>query len=213
MTGSPRLTPLPVDQWTDSAVAALRGAFPDKLVDVIVKSGRAPNVLATMVHHPQLAGAFNVYGNVLLQNPTIGHRARELMILRVAWRTGAQYEWVHHALLGPKYGVSADDIEAITRGERLDSWTSLESDLVAATDQMLDNYRIADETWQRLSEQLSEQELVEVPMVVGTYTALAMAFNSWDLQVESNVDASNIPIPSRPVDDRPRGARLTSDHG
>ncbi len=138
----PRLRPLPPERWDDDAVAALRGAFPDSLIETFRTTGPAPNVLATMLHHPALAGPFNVFGNVLLQQPTIGHRARELVLLRVAWRTGARYEWVHHALLASRYGLNEEDIDAITRGVDADAWTPLECDLVAATDQLLDRYRI-----------------------------------------------------------------------
>jgi 4-carboxymuconolactone decarboxylase len=84
----------------------------------------------------------------------------------------------HHALLGPKYGVTAGDIEAISRGGHVETWPPLERDLVTATDELLDEYRIADGTWQRLTENLDARQLVEVPMIVGTYTCLAMAFNS-----------------------------------
>jgi 4-carboxymuconolactone decarboxylase len=195
MTDTPRLQPLPTEKWGASEVDALRGAFPDSLVDSILQTGHAPNVLGTMLHHPALSGPFNVFGNVLLQQPTIGHRNRELMLLCVAWRTGARYEWVHHALLAERYGVTDKDIDAITTGIAADSWATHERDLVAAANEMLDNYRIADDTWNRLAEHFSERQLVEIPMTVGAYTALAMAFNSWNLQVEDGVQTDSIPLP------------------
>ena len=61
------------------------------------------------------------------------------------------------------------------------SWTPLEADLLAATDQLIDRYRIDDDTWARLAQHLDEQQLVELVFVVGTYTCLAMAFNSFGL--------------------------------
>ena len=80
--------------------------------------GRVPNVLATMLHHPALAASFNRFGNVLLTEPAIGHRGRELMLLRVAWRTRARYEWVHHVRLAKTYGLGAHDV-AVDRPGRL----------------------------------------------------------------------------------------------
>ena len=64
------------------------------------------------------------------------------------------------------------------------TWTPLEADLLAATDQLIDRYRIDDDTWARLAEQLDERQLVELVFVVGTYTGLAMAFNSFGLQLD-----------------------------
>jgi alkylhydroperoxidase family enzyme len=196
--GVPRLPPIPADQWDDVAVAAIREAFPATAVEAFRTKGLAPNVLATMLHHPALAGSFNRFGNVLLREPVIGHRERELMLLRVAWRTRARYEWVHHVRLAKRYGLDARDLAAVAQGDS-ESWSPLERDLVAATDQLLDHYRIDDDTWGRLRGQLNDAQLVELPFIVGAYTCLAMAFNSWDLQVEDGVDTSDVPpLPDRP---------------
>ena len=75
-------------------------------------------------------------------------------------------------------------------------WTPLEADLLAATDQLVDRYRIDDETWSRLAGQLDERQLVELVFVVGTYTGLAMAFNSFRLQLDA--DLQQIATASRP---------------
>jgi 4-carboxymuconolactone decarboxylase len=188
----PRLRPIPADEWDDEALAAIREAFPASVIEAFRDKGPAPNVLATMLHHPVLAASFNRFGNVLLQQPAIGHRARELMLLRVAWRTQARYEWVHHVRLASRYGLEATDIAAVIKGGS-QSWSPLERDLVAATDQLLDHYRIDDDTWARLSRHLDERQLVELPFVVGAYTCLAMAFNSWNLQVEDGVNTREVP--------------------
>jgi alkylhydroperoxidase family enzyme len=193
------LNPLHVDEWDEETLEALRQAFPAGVIDHMRVSGQAPNVLATLLHHPRLAGPFTIFGNVLLRKPAIGHRNRELMLLRVAWRTGAVYEWVHHALLASQYDITQDDIDAIVDGTASKTWTACEQDLVTATDEMLDSYRISDETWRRLAQHFNEEQLVEIPFVVGTYTCLAMAFNSWNLQVEETVDLQSIPLPPQRV--------------
>ncbi|WP_319436867.1 carboxymuconolactone decarboxylase family protein [Mycobacterium sp. RTGN5] len=195
MTQPARLKPLHVDEWDGEALDALRQAFPAGVIDQMRVSGQAPNVLATMLHHPGLAGPFTIFGNVLLRKPAIGHRNRELMLLRVAWRTGARYEWVHHVRLASEYEITDDDIRAIVDGTSSKTWTAREQDLVTATDEMLDAYRISDDTWRRLAQHFNEKQLVEIPFVVGTYTCLAMAFNSWNLQLEENVDLQSIPLP------------------
>lgn len=197
----PRLRPIPPDQWDDDVVVSMREAFPASAVEAFRTKGPVPNVLATMAHNPVLAGPFNRFGNVLLQEPAMSHRARELMLLRVAWRTRARYEWVHHVRLAEHYGLDAADIAGVVAGA-CDGWSALEQDLIAATDQLLDHYRIDDETWGRLSRHLDERQLVELPFVVGTYTCLAMAFNSWNLQVEEGVDTTDVP----PLPDGPSGS-------
>ena len=179
MTGdepAPRLAPLPREQWDDDVRAALRMAFPDAVVQRFVSTEPdappAPNVLATMVHHPALAGPWLVYNNVLLTNPALGHRMRELIVLRVAWRTQSRYEWAH-VRFADRFDITADDIDALSRERAAVAWTpdrrarssqppgSLQSPTIASTT-----------TWQQLAEHLDEKQLVEVVFVAGSYVPL-----------------------------------------
>ena len=146
-----------------------------------------PNVLSTLMHHPALAGPFLLYNNVLLRTPTLDHRTRELVILRVAWRTRAPYEWAQHVRIANNVGITPAEIAAIAHDPDVDPWTPLEADLLAAADQCIDNYRIDDDTWGRLALHLDQRQLVELVFVVGTYTGLAMAFNSFGLQLDADL--------------------------
>ena len=124
---APRLAPLPREQWDDDVRSALRKAFPDAVVQRFASTEPdappAPNVLATMVHHPALAGPWLAYNNVLLSTPALGHRMRELIVLRVAWRTQSPYEWAQHVMLAPRFGITDDDIDAIAREGAVEVWT------------------------------------------------------------------------------------------
>ena len=187
----PRLAPIPPDEWGDDARAALAGAYPAEVVTRLLStepgSQPMPNALATMMHHPALVGPFLVYNNVLLQRPALSPRQRELMVLRVAWRTRSRYEWVQHLRLAPRVAITAEEIAAIADDSRTPTWSPLEADLLAATDQLIDGYRVDDDTWKRLAEHLDERQLVEVVFTVGTYTALAMAFRSFGLELDPDL--------------------------
>ena len=187
----PRLAPIPPEAWNDEARAALAQAYSAEVATRLLStepgSTPMPNALSTLMHHPALAGPFLTYNNVLLQKPALEPRARELVILRVARRTRSQYEWLQHVRLAPRVGISAEEIAAVAAGAGAGSWTPHEADLLAATDQLIDNYCVDDETWARLAEQLDERQLVELVFVVGTYTALAMAFKSFGLQLDADL--------------------------
>jgi len=197
---TPRLAPIPKEQWDDDVRAAFRTAYPkevaDRFLSTAPEAARIPNVLATMMHHPALSAPFLVFNRVLLEKPALGHRLRELMVLRVAWRTRSLYEWVQHVRFAHRYSVTPEDIHAIAHDTHAPAWTPLEIDLVAATDQLLDRYRIDDDTWARLAKHLDERQLFEVSFTVGTYTCLAMAFNSMGLQLDPELHSINIiPFP------------------
>jgi 4-carboxymuconolactone decarboxylase len=192
----PRIPPLATEEWGEDAVAALRAAFGDKAAERLLSDEPGtppmPNVLTTLLRHPALAGPLLVYNGVLLQTPTIAPRLRELMILRVAWRTGSTYEWAQHVALAPRFEITPEDIDAVAHGVGA-GWSPLEADLLAATDQLIDRYRIEDETWNRLAEQLDERQLMEITFVVGTYTCLAMAFNTFGIELDPGLDVSMAP--------------------
>jgi alkylhydroperoxidase family enzyme len=196
---APRLAPLPRERWNDEVDAALRGAFPKAAVDRFVATGpdavHVPNVLATLLHHPTLTGPFLAYNTRLLDAPALGHRLREIMVLRVAWRTRSSYEWLQHTRLAQRYSVTVAEIEAIAGGTPVETWTALERDLLAATDQLIDRYRVDDDTWARLAEQLDERQLIEAVFIVGTYTCLAMAFKSFGLQLDPELQSIAIRVP------------------
>jgi alkylhydroperoxidase family enzyme len=177
-----------VDRWDDDARAALQAGFGKEATERFLSPGpdaaRLPNALTTLMHHSGLAGPFLAYNRVLLFTPALAPRLRELMVLRVAWRTRSTYEWVQHVRLAQACGVTEAEIDAIARGGGDATWTPLEADLLAATDELIDGFRIDDATWARLAEHLDERQLVEVVFVVGTYTCLAMAFNSFGLELD-----------------------------
>lgn len=195
----PRIRPLPIDGWDDDAVAALCAAFGDETAERLLSAGPGapaiPNVLPTLLRHPSLSGPFLAYNAVLLNAPTVQPRARELMILRVAWRTRSAYEWAQHVRIAQSCGVTAAEIDAIPHGADADRWSSLDAALLAATDQLLDDYRIDDDTWARLAEGFDDRQLMEVAFIVGTYTCLAMAFNSFGLELDPELRGTAFPAP------------------
>ncbi len=182
-----RLAPLPRDQWDDDVHAALAHAYSPQTADHFFANGM-PNVLATLMHHPALMSSFLTYNNALLQRPALDARLRELAILRVAHRTGSEYEWAQHVRMAARVGITPEEIDAITN-DRVD-WSPLDADVIAAADECTACYRIADDTWKRLAGHLDERQLVELVFVVGTYAGLAMAFNSFGVELDPELQPS-----------------------
>jgi 4-carboxymuconolactone decarboxylase len=198
---APRIAPLPRDLWDDDVREALRTGFPEQVAMRFLATGPEsmpmPTAVATMMHHPELAGPFLAYNGVLLQRPALAPRLRELIVLRVASRTHARYEWVQHVRLALRQGVTSEEIASIAAEPSAAAWTPLEAAALAATDQLVADQRVDDETWKLLARDLDERQLVEFVFVVGTYTALAMAFNSFGLQLDPDLQelANTVPYP------------------
>ena len=192
----PRIAPLARELWDDDVRSAIGSGLPDGVRARFLSTGpdamRPPNAITTFMHHPALTGPWLSYNAQLLQRPALDPRHRELVVLRVAWRAAAEYEWVQHIRLATRYGITAEEIEAVTRGPSAE-WSALEAALLTATDELLEEFRVSDETWKQLSAHFDVKQMLEFLFVVGTYTTLAMAFNSLGVQLDPELDPASGP--------------------
>ncbi|ORA19236.1 carboxymuconolactone decarboxylase family protein [Mycobacterium arosiense] len=173
-----RLQPLPADQWdeaTRQALSAMRGADTN-------------NALSTLAHHPALAKAFLRFNVHLLASSTLPARIRELAILRVAHRRQCAYEWSHHERMAKDEGITDDQIAALKRGEAADVFDQV---VISAVDELEEKSGLSDRTWAALGERLNDQQRMDFVFTVGCYALLAMAFNTFGIQLEHATTAAN----------------------
>lgn len=173
-----RLQPLPADQWdeaTRQALSAMRGADTN-------------NALSTFAHHPALAKAFLRFNVHLLMSSTLPARIRELAILRVAHRRGCAYEWSHHVRMAKDEGITDDQIAAVKRGEAADPFDRV---VISAVDELEEYSQLSDQTWAALGERLNDQQRMDFIFTVGCYALLAMAFNTFGVELENTAPAAN----------------------
>jgi 4-carboxymuconolactone decarboxylase len=169
---TPRLAPL-----TDDELSAEQ----TELLAPLGATGEM-NIFRTLVRHPQLYRRWSGFAGLLLRQSSLEPRERELVILRAAFRAGAAYEWAHHVPIGREAGLS--DAEILAAGGSGEPGSRDDATLLAAVDQIFDDYRIADATWAALAARLSEHQLIELPMLAGHYRLLAGALNSFGTPVE-----------------------------
>jgi alkylhydroperoxidase family enzyme len=171
-----RLPPLPADQWdeaTQQALSAMRGADTN-------------NALSTLAHHPALAKAFLRFNVHLLMSSTLPTRIRELAILRVAHRRESAYEWSHHVSMAKDEGITDDEIAGVQRGEAADEF---DRTVLKAVDELEEKSELSDQTWAALGERLNDQQRMDLVFTVGCYALLAMAFNTFGVQLEQAAES------------------------
>lgn len=173
-----RLPPLPADEWdeaTERALSAMRR--PEAPRD-------ANNALATFAHHPALAKAFLRFNVHLLYSSTLPARIRELAILRVAHRRECAYEWTHHVRMAKDEGITDDQIAAVQRGADAGAFDKFDQAVITGVDELDEQSELSDQTWAVLGERLNDQQRMDFVFTVGCYTLLAMAFNTFGIQLE-----------------------------
>lgn len=142
-----------------------------------------PEIMRTMLRHPQLFARQTEIGVQLLGKGALNPRERELAILRIGWLCQAPYEWGEHVYVAKSVGLTSADIERITIGSSAIEWNELDRAILAAVEELHSNAMISDATWTILERHLNEQQLIELPIVIGQYQTVSYYQNSLRLRL------------------------------
>jgi alkylhydroperoxidase family enzyme len=112
---------------------------------------------------------------------------RELVILRVGWLSGSDYEWGQHVLIARDEGVSDEEITRIKEGPDATGWNPDERAALRAVDELHRDQEIGDETWTLLRDAFHEQQCLDIIFTVGQYVLVCMALNSCGVQRDDGV--------------------------
>jgi 4-carboxymuconolactone decarboxylase len=174
----PRILPLEEKDWNDEQ---------RQLLAPMAQGGRVLNVFKTLVRHPKLLKRWRPFANHILFKSSLAPREREMLILRVAWVSRAEYEWAHHQESGQRAGLSDAEIVRIAAGPDAPGWTKVEAALLRAVDELHRSSRIGSATWATLADTYDTAQLMDVVFTVGNYTALAMALNSFGVALDEGL--------------------------
>lgn len=144
-------------------------------------------IFRTMARHPRLMKRFNVLGGFFLTRGELSARERELCILRTAWRTGCEYEWAQHVLIGRHAGLTDEEIERVVDDAESGDWSDRDAVLLRMTDEVMDHVDVSDETWAELAANFSEAQLIELVALVGFYRMTAGFLNAAGVRKETEL--------------------------
>jgi 4-carboxymuconolactone decarboxylase len=156
------------------------------------RSGHVRGPFAVWLRNPELADKANQFGNVLRRQGTLDRKLFELMVLTVARRWTAQYEWFAHERNALAAGLSTDVIEAI-RERRVPAFESDGERMVYEIVVELDETRrLSQATFDRAVAFFGLDTLIELVAAIGFYTTVAMTINAFEAPVPG--DARPLPI-------------------
>ena len=178
-----RIEPIPTEDWDDDVRAAME-VLPEVMRP---QPGTTINSLSVLAHNPPLAAAQLTYSNYFRFHSTIPGRARELLIMRLAWLRGGLYELIRHARNAKREGIDDDEIRRIGTGSAHPDWNADDRLLMAMVEDLCADHRIGDATWAALGERYSTPEIMDMVFLVGCYDGMAMAFNSFGVQPEADL--------------------------
>tara|TARA_B100001123_G_scaffold163674_1_gene188568 strand:+ start:4940 stop:6172 length:1233 start_codon:yes stop_codon:yes gene_type:complete len=184
---TPRVMPLPESEWT---------AVHRDLITKYTGDGQADNQLRTLLNVPAIVEGLMPLTVYLLEDSELSPRERHLLILRTAWLTGSQPIWATQAARARTSVFTSEQIQHIAEGPSAPSWSRTEQTLLETADQLFLNSSVTDETWTALSAHYNLFRLMEIVETVNHFTVLAMIYNSFGVQPDSDTPdrlPSNVP--------------------
>lgn len=172
----PRIRPVPIGGG-DAETQELLAPLGEKA---------SSNFFRTIVWNPRIFKRWVPYSLALLRG-SLPDRDREILTLRAAHRGDGAYVWQSHLAIARDSGLDDEEIERVRQGAGAAGWGPFDTTLLRAADEIVDEHRLSDGTWETLAGRYDERQLIEVPMVVGVYFSLGFTLNSFGVELEPEV--------------------------
>jgi alkylhydroperoxidase family enzyme len=161
-------------------------------LEKIMPAGRAPLVLFTTLARDErlftrlLAGGLLDRGHLTL-------RQREIVIDRTTALNRCEYEWgVHMAFFGRRAGFTAGQAASLVHGTAADDcWSDDDRPLLRLCDELHERADVSDGLWAELRARFSDEALIEMLMLAGSYRTVSILCNA--LRLPPEPDAAHFP--------------------
>jgi len=147
-----------------------------------------PDVFKLLAIHPTLFFPWLHFASKMMPYGKLAARARELLILRVAWLCKCRYEWGQHIEIGQHIAKLTDeDIVNVSKGSAAFE-NEQEYILLKAAEELFADKVISEKTWRALSNMYSDKLMVEISLLIGHYEMLAGLINSSGLVLDTDME-------------------------
>jgi alkylhydroperoxidase family enzyme len=141
-------------------------------------------VLKTFAHHPQLADLFSQLNIHLLLTSSVPVRQRQIAIMRTAWLCKARYMWSSHLRTSLGFGLEPELFGPLQVGADDPYFTAFEGVIIRATEELVNEHEIGEESWRALAAEWSNQQLLDFMFTVGAYVLTAGVMRSTGVERE-----------------------------
>jgi 4-carboxymuconolactone decarboxylase len=117
-------------------------------------------------------------GEYIRFESTLPGHLRELAILVVARAWDQDFEWGHHVPIARDTGLDEAIVAAVGRGERIDVGSDGVRAVWQLVTELIEDHAICDPTFTAAVKTLGDAGVVELIVLAGYYTTLAMTMNA-----------------------------------
>lgn len=149
------------------------------------------SVFRVLLRHPAVAGELaSTLTTLLFRGNKLDARLRELIIMRIGWRTGSVYEWSQHWRVARGLDIPEADLAAARDWRRATNLSEADRAVLQATDDTLDQGMISNATWEACCLHLAtEAERIELVVAIGNWTMFSQLLKSLRIPLEDGVEA------------------------
>jgi alkylhydroperoxidase family enzyme len=153
-------------------------------IDAIMRGAPPLLLFTTMARDRRLF--FKFFNSGLLDRGHLTIRQREIVIDRVTASCGAEYEWgVHVTVYAAKAGLTEAQITSlVTGGPDDDCWADEDRVLIRLCDGLQRDCAVDDDIWRQLTSLHSDEAILELLMLAGTYRTVSYLVNGLRLPLE-----------------------------
>jgi alkylhydroperoxidase family enzyme len=147
---------------------------------------RPINLFRALANSPDAARGWSSVGAYIRRKSKLDPRLREMAILQVGYLERSPYEYSHHVEIGRHFGVSDDDIRAIseeTEG-RPTALDALSKAVLRAAREMTRDLAISDGTFAELRQSLDNERLTDLVLTIAFYNAVVRILATLQIDVE-----------------------------
>ncbi|MBJ7410605.1 MAG: carboxymuconolactone decarboxylase family protein [Phenylobacterium sp.] len=149
------------------------------------------SVFRVLLRHPDVAEELaSTLTTLLFRGNRLDARLRELIIMRIGWRTGSVYEWTQHWRVARGLEIPEADLAATRDWQGAPNLTEADRAVLQATDDTLDRGMIDDATWETCCRHLAtDAERIELVVAIGNWTMFSQLLKSLRIPLEEGVEA------------------------
>jgi len=149
----------------------------------------ALNVFRLLLRRPRTAKATSDLLLSLLFGGELEDRLRELVIMRIGWATGSDYEWTQHWKIAlEQFGLEREELLAVRDWRESGAFDAADRAVLQATDETLATGTISPATWADCEAQLgSVNACVELVVALGAWRLISQLTRSLRIPLEVGV--------------------------
>ena len=146
------------------------------------------SVFQVLLRHPKVAKVLQDMLTALLWQGELDGRLRELVIMRIGWVTGSEYEWTQHWRVATGLGISPEDLLGVRDWRSYAGFGPAERAVLAATDETIETGTISAETWAECEDHVGgEHALIELVVAIGNWRLFSSLLRSLEVPLEDGV--------------------------